>query len=146
MLGELAVENGLDPEYAENWLNDAKNAWEDLEASQQERADELAETHAGEATDMFAPIISGMIGDLSDAIGSLANTDEPELIEWDDDWVVLAEKKTTKHHKHTGAYVAGGVTLVAAALGAAYLLKKRQESKGINEALIGDNYVRQQTI
>ena len=53
---------------------------------------------------------------------------------------------TKKHHEHTGAYVAGGVTLVAAALRAAYLLKKRQDSKGINEALIGDNYVREQSI
>ena len=105
MLGELAVENGLDPEYAENWLEDAKSAWEDLEASQQERADELAMEHADEATDMFAPIISGMIGDLSEAIGSLANqeksSDATDVME---DSVVLAEKKVTKeHHKNAGA-------------------------------------------
>ena len=55
----------------------------DLEASQQERADELAMEHAGEAIDKIDPIISGMIGDLSDAIGGLANREY--TIDWSTD-------------------------------------------------------------
>lgn len=143
---------------------DAEAAWTALEESQQQRADELAMEHAGEASDMFGPVIDGMLDDLSDAVNQgleelqdmIPSSDDDEAMPdnvMDDvadiisDKVVLAEKDVTKkHHKHTAAYVAGGVTLFAAAIGAAYLLKKRQERKGINEALINDSYVREQTI
>ena len=59
----------------------------------------------------------------------------------------LAQKKESKeHHKRIGAYVAGGMTLAAAAVGAAYLLQKRQESKVRNEDLLRGDYVPAQTI
>ena len=155
MLMENAIDNGLDPEFVEGWLRDAEQAWNELEESQQERANELAEQHAEEAAEMFGPVVDGMIGDLSDAVtDGLAELQEQirdatsrNDTAVNEDWVVLAEKKVTKKksHKHTGAYIAGGVTLAAAAIGVAYMLKKKQESKGINEALMND-YVRAETI
>lgn len=61
--------------------------------------------------------------------------------------VVLAEKKTAKQNsEYTAAYVAGGITIAAAAIGAVYLLKKRQERKGIEESLMGSEYVRSEAI
>ena len=158
MLMENAIDNGLDPEFVEGWLRDAEQAWNELEESQQERANELAEQHAEEAAEMFGPVVDGMIGDLSDAvtdgladlqeqIRDVTGDSEPAAGDWEESKVALAEKKETKKksHKHTGAYIAGGATLAAAAIGVAYMLKKKQESKGINEALMND-YVRAETI
>jgi len=144
-LGEIAIENGLDLEYVNEWAMSAQSAWEELERSQQDRAEELAEQHAGEAAEMFAPVLDGMIGDLADAVNEGIEELREELADAtmngdDEDWVVLAEKTATKSHKHenTAAYVAGGITLAAAAIGAAYLLNKKRQNKSLNEALIND--------
>ena len=148
MLEENAAENGLSAEVVEDWVANIQIDWENFEASQQEQADELANEHAEEAIDMVAPVIDGVIDDLTEVVVSgLDDFQDKIQPNVGDDEVVLAAKKMNKsHNKQTGAYVAGGVTLLAAAVGAAYLLKKRQDSKGLRQALLGDSYVRAETI
>ena len=93
-----------------------------------------AETYVEESVDEVQDRISG--GD-----------DEAIVFPEEDESVSFAEKKTAqKSHKHTAAYVAGGITLAAAAVGALYLLKKRQERKGIEESYMGNEYVRSEAV
>lgn len=146
------MNNGFDPEAAEQWMADTNAEWEQLYADAQKQDEELFMQQIAEIDEEFGPVIDGMIIDAQDALANLLDGVREEIDEARDDEnaevnVVLAEKKVQKHKsQHTAAYVAGGITLAAAAVGAVYLLKKRQEQKTINEALIGGDYARSSAI
>lgn len=66
MIVANAEANGLDIDAAQIWLEEAGQAWMDLEAQQQAAFDELATRTQEEFVDSAIPIISGIADDLGD--------------------------------------------------------------------------------
>ena len=73
---DSAVNNGLNPDEAQSWIQTVEQAWMELEETAQAEDAELYDEQAREAAEYLTPIIDGMVSDIaaqaSTALDSLA--------------------------------------------------------------------------
>jgi len=62
---ESAMNNGLNPDEAQSWMETVEQAWMDLEETAQAEDAELYDEQAREAAEYLTPIIDGMVSDIA---------------------------------------------------------------------------------
>ena len=82
---DSAVNNGLNPEEAQTWIQTVEQAWMDLEETAQAEDAALYNDQATEAAEYLTPIIDGMVSDIAAQASAALDSLTEEISEAVDD-------------------------------------------------------------